>query len=87
VSVPLLLFELVEVQVEINNGGETTQIWLYLDAEVLVLAFTRYCHYQYCVVYSIQSGDRGGVVSWATDVQWYCNSAGNSGGRGQSKDD
>ena len=24
------------------------------------LAFTRYCHYQYCMVYSIQMGSGGG---------------------------
>ena len=51
------------------------------------LSFTRYCHNQYCIVYSIPRGDRGGVVSCAIDVQWFCNSAGNAGGRGQSKHD
>jgi len=25
-------------------------------------AFTRYCHYQYCMVYSIQKGSRGGGI-------------------------
>ena len=33
------------------------------------LAFTRYCHYQYCVVYGIHKGGRGGVVYCAIDVE------------------
>jgi len=38
-------------------------------------------------VYNIQRRGRGGVVSCVIDVQQYCNSAGNAGGRGQQKDD
>jgi len=33
------------------------------------LAFTRYCHYQYGMVYGIRQGGRGVVVYWAIDVQ------------------
>jgi len=29
------------------------------------LAFTRYCHYQYCMVPCIQEGDRGGTIHCA----------------------
>jgi len=32
----------------------------------LLLAFTRYCHCQYCMVYGIQKGGRGGVVYLST---------------------
>ena len=38
------------------------------------LAFTRYCHCQYCMVYGIYKGGRVGVVWCALVVQWYCNS-------------
>jgi len=38
------------------------------------LAFTRYCHYQNCIVCGVQQGDRGGVVYCATVVQWHCSS-------------
>ena len=51
------------------------------------LDFTRYCHYQYRMVYSIQKGGGGGVVHCAIGVQSYCLFAGNAGGRGQCKDD
>ena len=40
------------------------------------LAFTQYCHYQYCMVYSIHTGGRGGGVPCAVVVQYYCNSMG-----------
>jgi len=33
------------------------------------LAFTRYCHHQYGMVYGIQKGGRWGVVYCAIDVQ------------------
>jgi len=29
------------------------------ETATLDLAFTRYCHYQYCMVYGIQTGGRG----------------------------
>jgi len=32
------------------------------------LAFTRYCHYQYCRVYGIKRGGGGGVVYCTIDV-------------------
>jgi len=51
------------------------------------LAFTRYCYCQYCIVYGIQKGARGGVVYCAIYVQKYCSTAGNAGGRGQSTED
>jgi len=34
-----------------------------------VLASTRDYHYQYCILYGIQTGGRGGVVYWSMDVQ------------------
>ena len=47
------------------------------------LAFIRYCHQQYCRVYGIQQGGRGGgVVYCVIDVQTYCRSADNAGRRG-----
>jgi len=50
------------------------------------LAFTRYCHYQYCIVYSKHKGGRGAVVQCTIDVQAYCNGVGNKWG-GQCTDD
>jgi len=44
------------------------------------LAFTRYCYYQYCMVYGIPKGGRGGVVYCPIAVQSYCNRVGNAGG-------
>ena len=41
------------------------------------LAFTRYCHYEYCMVHGIQKAGRGCVLYCAIDVQQYCNSVGN----------
>ena len=34
-----------------------------------ILAFARYCHYQYCTVYGIQKRGGGGFVYCAIDVQ------------------
>ena len=47
------------------------------------LAFTRYCHHQYCMVCEIQKEGQGEVVHCATVVQQYGNSVGNAGGVGQ----
>ena len=52
-----------------------------------VLAFTRYCYSQYCMVYGIHKGVRVGVVYCPITVQWYCNSVGNAGGPEECKDD
>jgi len=46
-----------------------------------VLACTRYCHYQYCMVYSIQREGRGEVIYGANVAQSYCSSVGNANGR------
>ena len=35
----------------------------------VLLALTRYCHHQYCMVYSIKGGGRWCVVYCAIDVQ------------------
>jgi len=45
-------------------------------SRVLSLAFTGYCHLQYCIVYGIQRGGRRGGVYCVMCVQWYCNSVG-----------
>jgi len=45
------------------------------------VAFTRYSHYQYRVVYGIQKEGRRGVMYCAIVVQSFCTSAGNAGGR------
>jgi len=44
------------------------------------LAFTRYCHCQYCMVYGIDTGGRVGVVYCALVVQWYSNSVSKADG-------
>jgi len=49
------------------------------------LALTRYWYYQYCLVYGIQKGGRGGVVYCPIAVQEHCNSVGNAGGRGNER--
>jgi len=54
--------------------------WPMLTNEGPGLAFTRYCYYQYCIVYSIPKGGRGGVVYCPIAVRWYCNRVGNAGG-------
>jgi len=46
------------------------------------LSFTRYCHYQYCMVYGINRGSRGGVIYCARVAQSYCRSVGDANGRG-----
>ena len=54
----------------------------------LALAFTRYCHGQYCMVYDIHKGGRrgsGGVVYCALVVQKYCNSVSNPDGGGDER--
>jgi len=52
----------------------------------LLLAFTRYCHHQYCMVYGIQQGGRwcGGVYC-AMVVQQYCNRVGFATGGGNTR--
>jgi len=58
------------------------------DIRTLTLAYTRYCHCQYCMVYCIHKGGRVGVVYCALVVQLYCNSVSNAdGGGGQYKDE
>jgi len=52
-----------EVRVE---EGETVAYWGYLQEEKRItlgirLAFTQYCHYQYCMVYIIQTRVGGGA--------------------------
>jgi len=47
-------------------------------------AFAKYCHYQYYMVYSIQKEGQGRGVSCAVVAQHHCNSAGLTGGRGNS---
>jgi len=47
-----------------------------------ILAFTQYCHYQYCMVYSNDKVSRGRGVPCAAVVQYYCNSVGITGGGG-----
>jgi len=42
-------------------------------------AFTRYCYYQYYMVYNIQKGGRWGIVYCPIVVQQSCNSVGNAG--------
>ena len=54
------------------------------------LAFTRYCHDQYCMVYGLLKGGRGSggrscSVSSSVAVQWYGNSMGNAGRRGNER--
>ena len=44
------------------------------------LAFTRYCHHQYCMVYGIQNGGRWKGVYCAMTVQYYCNRVGFASG-------
>ena len=43
------------------------------------LTFTRYCDYQYCMVYGIRKGGRGGGRICAIVVHSYCNRVGNAG--------
>jgi len=49
------------------------------------LAFKRYCHCQYCMVYGIHEGGRVGVVYCALVVQWYCNSVSDADGGGNKR--
>ena len=49
-----------------------------------ILAVTQYCHYQYCMVYSIQKEGRGRGVPCAEVVRYYCKSLGLTGGRGNT---
>jgi len=49
------------------------------------LAFTQYCHYQYCMMYGIHRGGRVGVVYRAFVLQQYCNSVSNAGGGGDKR--
>jgi len=44
------------------------------------LAFTRYCHHRYCIVYGIKGVGGGGGVYHAMAVQKYCNRVGFAGG-------
>jgi len=43
------------------------------------LAFTRYCHCQYCTVHGIHKWGRWVFVYFPIAVQKYCNSVGNTG--------
>ena len=49
------------------------------------VAFTRYCHCQYCMVYGIHKGVGWGVAYCALVVQWYCNSVSNVDGGGSKR--
>jgi len=49
------------------------------------LAFTRYCHCQYCMVYGIHKGSWVGVAYCAFVVQWYCNSMSDVDGGGNQR--
>jgi len=51
-----------------------------------VLAFTRYCNAQYCVVHSVKTGGRRGVVYCPIVAQWYCTRVGNADDREEWKD-
>ena len=43
---------------------------LHLPLRYRGLAYTRYCHHQYCIVYGIKRGGGGGAYI----AQWSCNS-------------
>ena len=43
------------------SRGRAKQLWKFAEQRY-VLVFTRHCYYQYCMVYSIQTGGRKGVV-------------------------
>ena len=49
------------------------------------LAFTRYCQYQYSMVYGIQTEGRGRVMCCAIVLQSYYDRIGNAGGRGNNR--
>jgi len=46
------------------------------------LAFTRYCHDQYCVVYSINREGQGEIICCTQVAHTYYSSVGNANGRG-----
>ena len=47
------------------------------------LAFTRYCHDYYGMVYGMQREGRGEVIYGAKVAKQYCSSVGNANGRRQ----
>jgi len=53
-----------------NIEKKSRNMWLVGQPPVeCILAFTRYCHDQYCMVYGLLKGGRGGVVQRAIAVQ------------------
>jgi len=51
-----------------KDGGEEQGAGLGFRIPALTLAFTRYCHCQYIIVYGIQRGSRGGGVVYCVIV-------------------